>query len=249
MTRGGPGFTSDVIASVIYKQYQAGFYGLVHRRQRRPFRGRRHYHRAARLVAESQGVDADDRAAQYATSALSSLSRRRSLSLCCAFHLHFPDRGEGQEEASRPILLAARLALLGNLVDVIKTRDYMLLLAFFNSTILTVGARYAPRAFGRDDRLRAAAAAFGWDARDLFFVLAGLIIPPAVVPTIWVLQGMGLFKTHARAGSYRGRLRAIVHRCCCSGHWSRRSHGSSTRRPIWTGPGQCGSSFRSFCRC
>jgi raffinose/stachyose/melibiose transport system permease protein len=28
MTRGGPGFTSDVLASVIYKQYQAGFYGL-----------------------------------------------------------------------------------------------------------------------------------------------------------------------------------------------------------------------------
>jgi raffinose/stachyose/melibiose transport system permease protein len=28
MTRGGPGFTSDVLSSVIYKQYQAGFYGL-----------------------------------------------------------------------------------------------------------------------------------------------------------------------------------------------------------------------------
>ncbi len=28
MTRGGPGFTTDVVASVIYKQYQAGFYGL-----------------------------------------------------------------------------------------------------------------------------------------------------------------------------------------------------------------------------
>jgi raffinose/stachyose/melibiose transport system permease protein len=27
-TRGGPGFSSDVVASVIYKQYQAGFYGL-----------------------------------------------------------------------------------------------------------------------------------------------------------------------------------------------------------------------------
>ncbi len=27
-TQGGPGFSSDVIASVIYKQYQAGFYGL-----------------------------------------------------------------------------------------------------------------------------------------------------------------------------------------------------------------------------
>lgn len=28
MTRGGPGFASDTVASVIYKQYQAGFYGL-----------------------------------------------------------------------------------------------------------------------------------------------------------------------------------------------------------------------------
>ena len=28
MTGGGPGFTTDVIASTIYKQYQAGFYGL-----------------------------------------------------------------------------------------------------------------------------------------------------------------------------------------------------------------------------
>ncbi len=29
MTGGGPGFASDVIASIIYKQYQAGFYGLA----------------------------------------------------------------------------------------------------------------------------------------------------------------------------------------------------------------------------
>ena len=28
MTRGGPGFSSDVLASVIYKQYQAASYGL-----------------------------------------------------------------------------------------------------------------------------------------------------------------------------------------------------------------------------
>jgi len=28
MTGGGPGFSSDVLASVIYKQYAAGFYGL-----------------------------------------------------------------------------------------------------------------------------------------------------------------------------------------------------------------------------
>jgi raffinose/stachyose/melibiose transport system permease protein len=28
MTGGGPGFSSDVVGSMIYKQYQAGFYGL-----------------------------------------------------------------------------------------------------------------------------------------------------------------------------------------------------------------------------
>jgi raffinose/stachyose/melibiose transport system permease protein len=28
MTKGGPGFSTDVIASIIYKQYQGGFYGL-----------------------------------------------------------------------------------------------------------------------------------------------------------------------------------------------------------------------------
>lgn len=29
MTKGGPGFTTDVLASTIFKQYQAGFYGLA----------------------------------------------------------------------------------------------------------------------------------------------------------------------------------------------------------------------------
>lgn len=29
MTKGGPGFTTDLIASIIYKQYQGGFYGLA----------------------------------------------------------------------------------------------------------------------------------------------------------------------------------------------------------------------------
>jgi raffinose/stachyose/melibiose transport system permease protein len=28
MTKGGPGFSTDIIASIIYKQYQAGFYGI-----------------------------------------------------------------------------------------------------------------------------------------------------------------------------------------------------------------------------
>ncbi len=34
-----------------------------------------------------------------------------------------------------------------------------------------------------------------WNNVIYGLVLAGLMIPPAVVPTIWVLQSIGLFKT------------------------------------------------------
>ena len=82
-----------------------------------------------------------------------------------------------------------------NFLDVIQARDYMLLLAYFNSTIITVGAVAL---------LVVLAAMVGYVLQRrrsrlngvvMGFVLAGLMIPPAVVPTIWVLQGLGLFKT------------------------------------------------------
>ena len=41
-------------------------------------------------------------------------------------------------------------------------------------------------------------------------VLAGLIIPPAIVPTIYVLQALGLFKTLPGLSSSRWRS------CCRS---------------------------------
>nr|WP_244629685.1 carbohydrate ABC transporter permease [Martelella limonii] len=99
-------------------------------------------------------------------------------------------------EAARPsFALPAHWQLWQNLIDVVKARDYMLLLAYFNSTVITVGAITLLVIFGamvayilqrRDSRV--SRAVFG-------FVLAGLMIPPAVVPTIWVLQGLHLFKT------------------------------------------------------
>ena len=86
--------------------------------------------------------------------------------------------------------------LWDNLVQVVQTRDYMLVTAFVNSTILTVTSVTLLVVFGamvgfvlqRNARSR-------WTPVVNFFVLAGLIIPPAVVPTIWVMQSIGLFKT------------------------------------------------------
>ena len=67
----------------------------------------------------------------------------------------------------------------------------MLVIAFINSTILTV-ASVAVLVVCRAmvgyvlQRRRSR-----WNGLINFLVLSGLIIPPAVVPTIWVLQKLG----------------------------------------------------------
>ncbi|MFI9844893.1 carbohydrate ABC transporter permease [Nonomuraea sp. NPDC051941] len=89
----------------------------------------------------------------------------------------------------------ANWPIVQNFVDVIEARDYVLLRAYLNSTILTVTSVALIVVF-------AAMAAFVLQRRvgkvgrvADFLVLSGLIIPPAIVPTIWLLQGLGLFKT------------------------------------------------------
>jgi raffinose/stachyose/melibiose transport system permease protein len=81
-----------------------------------------------------------------------------------------------------------------NLKDVFSAQDFMLVTAFKNSIILTVvsvgflvvlGAMVGFVMQRRPGKVANVAS---------ILVLAGLIIPPAVVPTIWVLQSMGLFK-------------------------------------------------------
>jgi len=85
--------------------------------------------------------------------------------------------------------------LWDNLVQVFESRDYMLVIAFINSTILTVASVTLLVIFG-------SMIAFVLERRKSklnplinTLVLAGLIIPPAVVPTIWVMQSLHVFKT------------------------------------------------------
>jgi raffinose/stachyose/melibiose transport system permease protein len=100
-----------------------------------------------------------------------------------------------QEAAEFSFSWPAQPQFVQNFQDVISARDYMLVIAFINSSILTVAsvailvvlsAMVAYILQRRKNR---------WTTVVNFFVLAGLIIPPAVVPTIWVLQAMGLFRT------------------------------------------------------
>jgi raffinose/stachyose/melibiose transport system permease protein len=85
--------------------------------------------------------------------------------------------------------------LWDNLVEVVTTRDYMLLTAFVNSTILTVVSVTLLVVLGAMVGYVLQRRRTMWTPIVNFMVLAGLIIPPAVVPTIWTLQGLNLFKT------------------------------------------------------
>jgi raffinose/stachyose/melibiose transport system permease protein len=85
--------------------------------------------------------------------------------------------------------------LLQNVQEAFAARDYLMVIAFINSVILTV-VSVAALVF------LSAMVAYVWQRRPGrlsglvgMLVLAGLIVPPAIVPTIWVLQKVGLFKT------------------------------------------------------
>lgn len=82
-----------------------------------------------------------------------------------------------------------------NIAEVISNRNYIFVRAFFNSVILTVAAVALLVLLGTMVGYVLQRRRSRWNKLINFFVLFGLIMPPAVVPTIWVLQGTGLFKT------------------------------------------------------
>ncbi|MGP3965446.1 carbohydrate ABC transporter permease [Nonomuraea sp. 3N208] len=85
--------------------------------------------------------------------------------------------------------------MVDNIIEVVEARDYVLLRAFVNSTVLTVASVALIVIFAAMAAfvLQRRAGAIGKAAN--FLVLSGLIIPPAIVPTIWLLQALGVFKT------------------------------------------------------
>lgn len=100
-----------------------------------------------------------------------------------------------REAARREFSLPSGFHLWDNLVAVVQARDYMLINAFVNSMILTVASVTLLVVFGAMVGYVAQRRPSVWTPIVNFLVLAGLIIPPAVVPTIWVMQSLTLFKT------------------------------------------------------
>jgi raffinose/stachyose/melibiose transport system permease protein len=84
---------------------------------------------------------------------------------------------------------------LQNFWDTLNSNDGVIWRAIINSTVLTIGSVLLMVIIGAMAGYVLARKRSKWGPVVNFFVLAGLIVPPAVVPTIWVLQGLKLFGT------------------------------------------------------
>ena len=89
----------------------------------------------------------------------------------------------------------SHIALFDNIREVIEARNYMLVIAFINSAILTVARVTLMVVFGAMIAYVLQRRVSRLNPLINGFVLAGLIVPPAVVPTIWVMQSLSIFKT------------------------------------------------------
>jgi raffinose/stachyose/melibiose transport system permease protein len=82
-----------------------------------------------------------------------------------------------------------------NYVEVITTNNYMIIRAFFNSVLITTGSilvLIAVCSLGGYILHRAGGKIMNSAS---FFLLTGLMLPPAILPTIWVLNIMGIYRT------------------------------------------------------
>lgn len=84
---------------------------------------------------------------------------------------------------------------VANLRAVLATNGGLIWHAFLNSAILTVTSVTLTVTLAAMAGYVLARRKTRWNWVVNFFVLAGLIVPPAVVPTIWVLQHLHLFGT------------------------------------------------------
>jgi raffinose/stachyose/melibiose transport system permease protein len=146
-------------------------------------------------IATSRRVRAGSRRrANWWLSALAILSFSVVFLVPCAFIVLTAVK-DRQQAALLSFSWPTNLQLVENLKTVLQTRDYLLVIAFINSTVLTVASVTMMVVLAAMVAFVLQRRAGRWNGPINFLVLSGLIIPPAVVPTIWVLQSLHLFKT------------------------------------------------------
>jgi raffinose/stachyose/melibiose transport system permease protein len=103
---------------------------------------------------------------------------------------------KGQQEASLlQFTLPTEWKLFDNIGAVIESRNFIAIRAFLNSAVLTVASVTLVVVLGAMIGFVLQRRKTRWNGLINGLILAGLIIPVAIVPTIWVMQGIGIFKT------------------------------------------------------
>ncbi|MBY5733164.1 carbohydrate ABC transporter permease [Rhizobium leguminosarum] len=103
---------------------------------------------------------------------------------------------KSKSEASRlNFELPAQWLFWDNLVAVFEARDYQLVLAYFNSTLITVASVTILILLSAMVGYVMQRRKTSWNRVASIALFMGLMMPPAVVPTIGLLQEIGLFKT------------------------------------------------------
>ncbi|HOJ98916.1 MAG TPA: carbohydrate ABC transporter permease [Termitinemataceae bacterium] len=102
----------------------------------------------------------------------------------------------GPEAALQQFVPPRHPQYLTNLQEVLRTSDYMMVRAFINSTVLTVFSVLflivisSMAGFVMERRShRPVVSAFH------FVILSGLMVPPSVITTIWILKALHLYRT------------------------------------------------------
>lgn len=100
-----------------------------------------------------------------------------------------------RREANKLSLSLPKKFMWSNYIEVIKTNNYMVLTAFKNSTLIALGAVLVLI-------VTASMAAYVMQRRNdqttklaNALIMIGLMVPPAILPTIWVLQFLHIYKT------------------------------------------------------
>ncbi|MTA20899.1 MAG: ABC transporter permease subunit [Actinobacteria bacterium] len=112
------------------------------------------------------------------------------------FYFLLVNAGKNEEDSFRLNLSPPKdWQLLENFKTVITDNDYMVLRSTWNSLVMTLGSVFFLIIISGMTgyvmhRKRNIVTTIG-----NIFVLTALVVPPAIVPTIWVLQRLGLYKT------------------------------------------------------
>ena len=194
MTRGGPGFTTDVITSTIYKQYQAGFYGLATAGNVILFIAVMLLVVPTHAVLRESGSSSCERGPVGATWWVDAVALAVvGIVFVVPFVFILFMAGKDQAEAALSSSRRRRMASCSRTSERSSdTRDGLIVTAMRNSLILTVASVDPDRPVrGTWWPSSCSAAGTGSARSSRALLLPGLIIPPAIVPTIFVLQWTG----------------------------------------------------------